>query len=158
MTLCCLCKGRRLISNVPDSKKFQHGVTSVKGFKPGINDWVNQDNFFVHEDTTDLKGGRHIYAVFDGHGRYGHDVSAFCSDELQGILEISEKYSNIIQGLQDALETSSIDIEASGTTATIIILQEDYVEVSHLFHFERINKCLTFNNIHNLIPQTLNTI
>lgn len=69
MWFCGLCnKSRKLINTSSDTKNDQYGVTSITGFKPGVKEWVNQDTFLVHENSENLKGGRHIYAVFDGHG------------------------------------------------------------------------------------------
>ena len=127
MSLCCLCQGTS--SSAVNCK--QHGVTTVTGYKPGRDtEWINQDNYLVKEDITDLKGGRHIYAVFDGHGSTGHEISTFCRDELLNILALTgDCFVPAFEQLHDALGKSSIDTDSSGTTCAIITIKEGILEV-----------------------------
>jgi serine/threonine protein phosphatase PrpC len=103
---------------------------TTTGMKPGTKEWINQDNYLVNEDSENLKSGRHIYAVFDGHGRTGHEVSTFCRDQLLNILDLSGGcFVPTFEQLHEALKNSSIDINSSGTTCSIVVLKEGTVEV-----------------------------
>ncbi len=125
-SLCCLFRARTSTSD--DGKKF--GVISVAGVKPGISDWTNQDSYLVKEDPDNLKESRHIYAVFDGHGKHGHDVSNFCREQLMDILSLSGDYfPPTFEHLHEALLKSSIDVDSSGTTCTILVINKGIVEV-----------------------------
>ena len=130
---CRLCSGIKVIGNKSSSNNTsngQFGVTSIKGYKPSASNWVNQDSFLIHESSDDLKSGRHIYAVFDGHGEYGHEISSFCRDQLLDILSLCGNcVIPAFDRLQEALTESSIDIDSSGTTCTIVVIQNGTIEV-----------------------------
>ena len=130
-SLCCLL---RLLSSSDDDNGDKFGVTTVTGMKPGIPDWTNQDNYFVKEESENLKGGRHIYAVFDGHGQHGHKVSQFCREQLMDILSLSgDSFPPTFDHLHQALVKSDIDVDSSGTTCTIVVIKEGIVEVKRYY-------------------------
>lgn len=128
---CRLCSGIKVIGSKSSSNNNdQYGVTSMTGYKPDFPNWANQDSFLIHEASNDLKSGRHIYAVFDGHGQYGHKVSTFCRDQLLDILSLCGNCVVPMFGqLQEALVASSIDIDSSGTTCTMVVIQNGTLEV-----------------------------
>lgn len=135
MPFCCLCRVGSSISGL--SAQAQYGATTVTGFKPGIKDWANQDSFLVRENSENLKSQRHVYAVFDGHGHLGHKVSAFCREKLLEIIESSgDCNGSTFDVLHRALIESSIDVETSGTTGTIVILNQGILEVSFTLTFD----------------------
>lgn len=103
------------------------GFTCRKGLKP---ESPNQDSWFVLQ----VDGNFSMYAVFDGHGQKGHDVSNFVKDNLPKIIiqhpEFkSDDMSNVLK--KSFLKTQSLIATAdrmqtlsaamSGTTATLVV-------------------------------------
>ncbi len=135
MRICRLCQGTNSISDESCQLNYAKcGVSSITGVKSGDKDWINQDNYLVHEDSKPLKKGRHIFAVFDGHGTNGHHVSQFCRENLLEIIETSEfDIVSAFDKLHEALQNSSFSVETSGTTCTIVIIHEGAAEVRKTF-------------------------
>jgi len=105
------------------------GYTCRKGLKP---ESPNQDSWFVLK--TEQKA---IYAVFDGHGKKGHDVSNFAKENLPKLMlqhsnfnskadepvrvmmrEVFARTQSLIVA-SDRMKTLSAQM--SGTTATVVL-------------------------------------
>jgi len=122
------------------------GYTCRKGLKP---ESPNQDDFFVLR-VDDWS----MYGVFDGHGPYGHAVSAFVhrtlpflivtdpdfSTDLHTCLKRSFHTCNHLIGLaSEELERISSpedekywDCLLSGTTCTIVVARENELTIAHV--------------------------
>jgi len=102
------------------------GYTCRKGLKP---ESPNQDSWFVlRMDQCS------IYAVFDGHGQKGHDVSNFVKELLPKLIikdprfktpdlgsclfDVFKKTQSLV-GFQD--QTKKLSAQMSGTTATVCV-------------------------------------
>ncbi|KAF4687289.1 hypothetical protein FOZ60_004162 [Perkinsus olseni] len=108
------------------------GYACKKGLKP---DSPNQDDFAIF-----IKDNWQMYAVFDGHGPYGHVVSKFCQDTLP---ELITDDPNFQDHLSKAFKTSFIrthvlceqtadsqgtfDCSFSGSTATIVVRRNGFL-------------------------------
>jgi len=102
------------------------GYTCRKGLKP---ESPNQDSWFVLK--TDSFS---IYAVFDGHGQKGHDVSDFAKNSLPKLIITDPRSKSGEWGpcMIDAFKTTqnfiltsdkmkTLSAQMSGTTATVAI-------------------------------------
>jgi len=107
------------------------GFTCRKGLKP---ESPNQDSWFVLKMDTFS-----IYAVFDGHGKEGHDVSNFVKDNLPKLIIKDQRFKtpdmqamlvDIFKKTQALVTTQDrlkkFNAQLSGTTATACI--HDHVE------------------------------
>ena len=103
--------------------RTKKGYTASNPKKP------NQDSFLMQYDscTSTL-----IVACFDGHGQFGHDVSAYCKNYFESKLASHAYFANnlhrAIYETIDALEREmlaapEIDTVFSGTTLTMIIVR-----------------------------------
>jgi len=104
------------------------GYTCRKGLKP---ESPNQDSWFVLKTDT-----MSIYAVFDGHGQKGHDVSNFVKDNMPKLLLkdqrftpdgqelgplLKEKFKEIQSLISTMDRMKKLSAQMSGTTATVAI-------------------------------------
>merc|ERR1712151_1063889 len=103
------------------------GYTCRKGLKP---ESPNQDSWTVMQ----VEGQFSIYAVFDGHGQKGHDVSNFVKDNLPKLIlrdsrfktaEMGECLKDAFKKVQNLVSTADrmkkLSAQMSGTTASICI-------------------------------------
>jgi serine/threonine protein phosphatase PrpC len=105
------------------------GYTCRKGLKP---ESPNQDSWFVLR----LEGEKacSIYAVFDGHGKKGHDVSQFAKDNLPKLIvrdqrfltpEMPQMLKDVFKKMQSLIASADrmkkISAQLSGTTCTVVI-------------------------------------
>lgn len=102
------------------------GYACKKGMKPEA---PNQDSFAVVKVENEFS----IYAVFDGHGSKGHDVSNFVKDQLPKLLVLQTDMATNpkealmaafkqTQGLiERATEMQKLNAEKSGCTASVIL-------------------------------------
>ena len=139
-----LCSGKKAIADASTScrngekqqyhEQQQYGVTTLTGFKPNLKEWINQDSYVVHEESQALKHGKHIYAVFDGHGQYGHEISRLCRENLLDIISKSNGcFVTTFHKLHEALLGSDdFDVETSGTTGTIVVIHQGTLHVSNV--------------------------
>jgi len=106
------------------------GYTCRKGLKP---ESPNQDAWFVLKMESCS-----IYAVFDGHGQKGHDVSGFVKENLPKLMLKDPRFKNgdkmamlsdVFKKTQSLIalmdRTKKLSAQMSGTTATVCI--QDHV-------------------------------
>mmetsp|Transcript_70647 Transcript_70647/g.187433 ORF Transcript_70647/g.187433 Transcript_70647/m.187433 type:complete len:392 (-) Transcript_70647:634-1809(-) len=126
--------------------KFDPAVASIgyscrKGLKP---ERLNQDSWFVLR----VEGERpcSIYAVFDGHGQNGHEVSNFVKENLPKLIvkdprfmtdQTDEMLVDCFKKMQRLIASSDRmknSARLSGTTCTLAIhdIQKDKITVAHV--------------------------
>jgi serine/threonine protein phosphatase PrpC len=102
------------------------GYTCRKGLKP---ESPNQDAWFLLKMESFS-----IYAVFDGHGQKGHDVSQFAKENLPKLIIKDPRYKTNdigaclfdsfkkVQGLILTMDRmKKLSAQLSGTTATVVV-------------------------------------
>jgi serine/threonine protein phosphatase PrpC len=104
------------------------GTACKKGKKP---ESPNQDSFSVVIVEDKFK----LYAVFDGHGACGHDVSNFCRDSIiklflrnpkrddqpeQALAEAFVESQKLLESLSRRRDGDRLDCSTSGTTCTVV--------------------------------------
>merc|ERR1719188_647615 len=112
-----------------DPSEASIGFTCRKGLKP---ESPNQDSWFVLR----VEGAKpcSIYAVFDGHGKKGHDVSNFVKENLPKLIVKDPRFmtddmpamlTDCFKKMQSLISTADrlkkISAQMAGTTCTIII-------------------------------------
>eukprot|EP00210_Caulerpa_lentillifera_P003700 g3533.t1 len=126
---------KRVVSRSQSSRSNMYFETEVAcvsrtGREPGAKK-TNQDNCFAFEKF--IRRGDALFAAFDGHGSEGHSVSSFVKHHLPLVLtrqlsklgrhrndeQITQVLSSVFLEVQESLMHSPIDIEFSGTTATV---------------------------------------
>jgi len=103
------------------------GYVCKKGLKP---ESPNQDSWFILK----LDDGFSIYAVFDGHGQTGHDISQFVKDQLIKLIikdkrfktdETAAMLRDCFKKCQSLVSISTrqnqLNAKMSGTTATVVV-------------------------------------
>jgi serine/threonine protein phosphatase PrpC len=105
------------------------GFTCRKGLKP---ESPNQDSWFVFR----LEGEKacSIYAVFDGHGKKGHEVSQFVKDNLPKLIVRDQRFltpdmpqmlKEVFKKTQSLISSASrlkkFNADLSGTTCTVVV-------------------------------------
>lgn len=108
------------------------------GFVNNRNKKHNQDAFIIHPYLKKVKG-QYLFAVCDGHGVHGHDVSEFIKEFLVRNIEESIPDTNIdMDTLISALRTgvlttnlqlseSGINVGFSGSTLNAILIRSSLV-------------------------------
>jgi serine/threonine protein phosphatase PrpC len=113
--------------------KGRHGFTRT--IKP------NQDRFVIEANVCKARGA-YLFAVADGHGSKGHEVSSFIKDRLVGEFEATyssvkvedetvrtkETLKQTYRNLQSSLEIGGLDASHSGSTLVSV-----YIKGSALF-------------------------
>ena len=133
ISLTSLCSFSKKRGSPHPKRRRSFGASTITGWKPGVNDWTNQDTYFVQEEEedkiNDLKNSetkqrrRSFYAVLDGHGSNGHSVSNFCRERLLQLLSQNNfDFDDAFSQMQEKLESSQMDIDCSGTTCTVITI------------------------------------
>mmetsp|Transcript_66535 Transcript_66535/g.124120 ORF Transcript_66535/g.124120 Transcript_66535/m.124120 type:complete len:459 (+) Transcript_66535:84-1460(+) len=103
---------------------LQTGSHTLKGMKPNMPDWINQDVSVV----VPLEGNRLLAAVFDGHGKHGHICSRMAGQVvinlakqkfgLQG--DLSQGFHGLFRSIHSALVDQGPEVSGlSGCTGTI---------------------------------------
>jgi len=114
-----------------DPAQCSIGFTCRKGLKP---ESPNQDSWFVLRLEGDAKKNCSIYAVFDGHGKKGHDVSQFVKENLPKLIVrdprfltpdmpamLKETFKKMQSLIASADRLKKISAQLSGTTCTVVI-------------------------------------
>ncbi|CAD8083566.1 unnamed protein product [Paramecium primaurelia] len=123
---------------IPDENfifKVKYAARSRKGVQLGNASKVNQDTYVC---CAKIENNEciHLFAICDGHGEHGHQVSGFIKNQLPQLVQknkmILERNSSqglmiIIQGLSDMLQQSLIDISYSGSTLVIVYVKNNKV-------------------------------
>jgi len=122
--------------------KASIGFTCRKGLKP---ESPNQDSWFVLRVEGEKPCS--IYAVFDGHGKKGHDVSQFVKENLPKLIvkdprfmtdQMDRMLVDCFKKMQSLIASADrmkkISAQMSGTTCTIAIHDHsnDKVTVAHV--------------------------
>jgi len=115
---------------------YKIGYACKKGLKP---ESPNQDDFCIYcADTTS------VYAVFDGHGPYGHDISNFAHENLPKCLirdphfhddpatALSEAFPKTHKMCVEAAQGGRFDCALSGTTATVVVMHKESLHIAHV--------------------------
>lgn len=112
------------------------GCVCKKGLKP---ESPNQDDFCIFRVD-----GVSLFGIFDGHGPYGHDISAFVQEALpRAFVQDADFKDNPEKALSSAFpathwkcsETQTeghFDCSLSGTTATIVMHRDGTLYVAHV--------------------------
>jgi serine/threonine protein phosphatase PrpC len=112
------------------------GYTCRKGLKP---DSPNQDSWFILQLENEMS----IYAVFDGHGQQGHQVSDFVKAHLPKLVIGDPRLKTDLQScLKDSFRKAQslvttadrvkkLQAQMSGTTVTMVV-HEHTADVSRL--------------------------
>merc|ERR1712232_830199 len=116
------------------------GYTCRKGLKP---ESPNQDSWTVMK----IEGKFSIYAVFDGHGQKGHDVSNFVKDNLPKLMLRDQRFrtADMEACLKDSFKKvqnlvtwadrmKKLSAQMSGTTCSVAIHdhEENKLTVAHV--------------------------
>jgi len=97
--------------------------------KQGSSRKPNQDRYVIAPNVGGYEGA-HLFCVFDGHGRQGHDVSSFLQHNYPRTLCQNSLFpknppkalSNACLSVNQALRNSSHDSEYSGSTGCIALI------------------------------------
>ncbi|CAD8166542.1 unnamed protein product [Paramecium pentaurelia] len=128
---------------IPDENfifKVKYAARSRKGVQLGNASKVNQDAYIC---CAKIENNEciHLFAICDGHGEHGHQVSGFIKNQLPQLVQknkmILERNSSqglmiIIQGLSDMLQQSLIDISYSGSTLVIVYVKNNKLYCANL--------------------------
>jgi len=119
-------KDSQTLGDELDLAAFGMGYTCRKGLKP---ESPNQDSWFVLKTEACS-----IYAVFDGHGQHGHDISQFVKENLPKLIlkDPCFKSGDKETMLKDVFKTTQslvraahgmklFDADLAGTTATVCL-------------------------------------
>jgi len=121
-----------------DAASGQHlGYACKKGLKP---ESPNQDDYCIFQAD-----GVGIYAVFDGHGPFGHDISNFVhatlprcfvkerdfqSNPERALSEAFTKTQSLC--VEEASQPGKFDCTLSGTTATLLMHRSNELFAAHV--------------------------
>ena len=117
---------------MPVVSKFAH--RSQVGYQPNNPHKVNQDNFIEAVNFAG-KTNAYLFAVADGHGTYGHEVSRYIKTRLPVLLsQESALYSAPKKAISAAvircnMELNSVqfDVNFSGSTLTLALIDNNRI-------------------------------
>lgn len=119
----------------------EHVAVTKKGFVPYNQGKKNQDSYILKtslfgDDSIDLFG------VCDGHGEFGHHISAFVREKYPEILQdmgkaavlenVSESLKSAVHILSQRLAESKINTTFSGTTAVFALKHNSTLWVANI--------------------------
>ncbi len=123
--------------------RLEPGFVSRAGTSPSRAPRENQDSISVVLPLPSLGGQVSLFAVFDGHGRFGQKVASFVSQCIaQEIHHLLSAYPLI--SLPSALRKaciavdlrlradSGLDLHMTGTTATICLIRDNEVTCANV--------------------------
>jgi len=114
-------------------------VVCQKGQKSKSDPTPNQDNFFIHH-----VGNVTMYGVTDGHGPFGHLVSFRVVQTLPYFITknknfgkdwdvtLKEAFLSVQADLLEFCSTQSVNVDASGASCTVLVLQEQTVHIAFI--------------------------
>eukprot|EP00656_Telonema_subtile_P053699 TRINITY_DN783_c0_g1_i11.p1 TRINITY_DN783_c0_g1~~TRINITY_DN783_c0_g1_i11.p1 ORF type:complete len:512 (-),score=95.68 TRINITY_DN783_c0_g1_i11:315-1850(-) len=113
-------------------------ISTANTLPPG--DLPNQDSVLIERD---LNGdpNKHLFGVFDGHGRLGHHCSQFARNSFSGALRCSKSFEESVStAYQHAFhqvnaqmhQTAALDDRVSGTCAATVCVCGDWIYVANL--------------------------
>ncbi|SPQ99022.1 PPM-type phosphatase domain-containing protein [Plasmodiophora brassicae] len=110
---------------------------SKKGYVPYNRKKANQDSYFVVENLVD---GVNVYGVCDGHGEFGHHVSAFVRDHIVEYLSAEEALkTNPLQSIPHAIDRlcaalaeANINVSFSGTTMVFAVAIDQQLFIGNI--------------------------
>jgi len=112
---------------IPVSK---YGHKSCVGFMPGNANKVNQDSFI---ECPNLRMNPEVFffAVADGHGFYGREVSTFVKQKLPNYLAAHQTFltdnkaalTDSVEKVATELTAQEFDVNFSGTTLVSVLMQ-----------------------------------
>lgn len=123
------------------STHIKYAYVSQRGYYPDALAKPNQDSYSC---IPQLSPNRAFFAVYDGHGRDGHDCAYYCRDHLHVILKETLgdgplESVEVLVGLRRThlsinrqLAASAIDDSLSGTTAISCLFDGDMMYVSNV--------------------------
>jgi serine/threonine protein phosphatase PrpC len=109
------------------------GYKTRTGTSMGVPKRNNQDCFSIVPNVAGQRG-HYVFAVYDGHGVYGHSVSGMLAERLPELLATHVKtkptgriYETGIERsfglMQQELIRSSVDCSLSGSTACVVLVR-----------------------------------
>jgi len=127
-----------LLVDVSSLKGTTFAGRGKKGYTASNPNKPNQDAFWMFHDpaTSSL-----VVAVFDGHGQFGHDVSAYCKTYFRDHLPSHPTFvTNLHRAIHDTIERLERDMLAaphidtifSGTTLTLAVVRGTVLTVANV--------------------------
>lgn len=120
------------------SGKIKNVSLSRKGLVPYSKKKYNQDRAVV-KYAMKKDAGISLFGVMDGHGEFGHHVSAFVQDKLPVCIEAHDIRGNpeeaILQGVKatvDKLARTDINLDFSGTTCVFGLIVDDKIYCANI--------------------------
>lgn len=121
---------------IPEERRTGMIVEVLSTAKETMEGWINQDAAMACLPSgchaADGKGPLFLFGVFDGHGRYGHDVSACATARMPGHLSSQEMHPADQPGkaLEESFRSTDndiyakmgSDIEYSGSTGVVVLV------------------------------------
>ena len=119
-------------SPIPIVSKFAH--RSHVGYLPGNPHKVNQDNFIEIVNFAG-KVNCYLFAVADGHGVYGHEVSHFIklrlpmglSQEPDLFRDTKKSIVTAVMKCNSELKNMKFDVNFSGSTLTLALIMDNKI-------------------------------
>ena len=129
--------------------KLSYCFISQRGFYPHALGKANQDSYSICENFCGDQN-THFFGIFDGHGEYGDLCSHFAANLLPHRLVnelkkrggvkaldgdeslVLEVHTRALIQSNDALHSSDIDDELSGTTAISVLVHKDHLFVANV--------------------------
>eukprot|EP00931_Biecheleriopsis_adriatica_P118010 TRINITY_DN93484_c0_g1_i1.p1 TRINITY_DN93484_c0_g1~~TRINITY_DN93484_c0_g1_i1.p1 ORF type:complete len:380 (+),score=71.96 TRINITY_DN93484_c0_g1_i1:69-1208(+) len=126
-------------ADLPEEKRSGLQVEVCSSAKESVEGWENQDSALACLPAgcgggADGKNSMFLFGVYDGHGRYGHEVSAIAASRLPG--HLSSGSTNPAEAPDKALKEAVAktdediyagmgpDVEYSGSTGVIALLDQ----------------------------------
>ena len=147
-----ICDGLKALPTIEGENcryKLSYCFISQRGYYPCSLGKANQDSYVICENFL-CSPNTHLFGIFDGHGEYGDLCSHFAANMIPCRLAIELKTHGGVKALDgdesavveihtraliqsnDALHSSGIDDELSGTTAISVLVHQNYLFVANV--------------------------
>ena len=147
-----ICDGERILPTIKgENCQFQlsYCFISQRGYYPSSLGKANQDSYAICENFLGDKN-THLFGIFDGHGEYGDLCSHFAANMIpyklanelkkRGGLNALDGDESVVVDIHtraliqsnDALHSSEIDDELSGTTAISVLVHNDHLFIANV--------------------------